>query len=368
MKFTIEDYINTISRTDRESYEAARKRLLTLAKPPGSLGELEDIAARLAGITREVYPNIAKKCVLVFAADNGVVAEGVASTPQSVTAAQTINMLRGLTGVAVVSKHYGSDLMVTDVGVNARLSHPDLRNKKIRPSTDNIAVGPAMTLEEAKKSVQIGIETVEEAKEKGYQVLGIGEMGIGNTTTSSAVLAALLGYQKSEISKIVGKGAGLSDEGLKRKINVIEKSIYVNHIDQSNPIDILSKVGGFDLAAMTGAYLAAAKEQIPVVIDGFISVVAALCAVRLNPFVKEYLFASHNSYEQGYKMAIEKLNLTPYLNLNMRLGEGSGCPILFGLMDLAEDVILNMATFEEADIDDDYIGQISASESFEIGI
>lgn len=356
--------LNSIKPTDGRAYEKAVARLDMLAKPPGSLGGLEAIAARLAAITGKSDNDLDKRCVLVFASDNGVVEEGVASAPQAVTAIQTINILNGVTGVAVLAKQFNSDLTVIDVGINADIQHPELINKKIRKSAYNIAKQAAMSREEALKAILVGIDAVRNASEKGFKVIGIGEMGIGNTTTSSAVLSALLELSDSEIASVTGRGAGLTDEAYHKKTAVITSALKVNRPDKDDPVDVISKVGGFDIAAMTGAFIGAAYYRIPVVIDGFISVVAALCAVRLNPLVREYLFASHHSFERGYRMAIEELGMKACLNLDMRLGEGSGCPLMFGIMDGACAIIKHMATFDEAAIDMEYLENIKTPNAF----
>ncbi len=351
------DVLKKIPDVNQAAYKQAVAHLDNLAKPPGSLGKLEEIAARLAAIGG-MSVSIDKRCVVVLAADNGVVAEGVASAPQSVTAVQTLNILKGITGVGVIAKNFNADLLVADVGSNADISHPLLFNRKIRKSTGNILLEVAMTKSEVVSAIETGIELALMAKDKGYNILGVGEMGIGNTTTSSAVLCALLGLKGDEVSKTVGVGAGLSPEGYDKKVKVIQRALSNHSPSKDDPIDILSKVGGLDLAAMTGVFIGGAYLGLPVVIDGFISSVAALCAVRLNPKVKEFIFASHCSEERGYTLAVKELGLSPCLDLNMRLGEGSGCPLMFGVMDAALSVLKNMATFQEAMIDSEYLETI----------
>jgi nicotinate-nucleotide--dimethylbenzimidazole phosphoribosyltransferase len=360
----LELVLTSIKATNRAAYEKAMERLDMLAKPPGSLGGLEAIAAKLAAITGSIGSPLDERCVLVFSSDNGVVEEGVASAPQAITAIQTLNILNGITGVAVLAKQFNASLTVIDVGINADIKHPELVNKKIRRSTYNIAKQAAMSREEAIKAILIGIEAVKNASEKGYKVIGIGEMGIGNTTTSSAVLSAILGLSDDEIESVTGRGAGLTDEGFIKKTTGIKTALRVNKPDTNDPIDVISKVGGFDIAAMTGAFIGAAYYHVPVVIDGFISAVAALCATRMNSVVKEYLFASHHSYERGYRLAIEELGMKACLNLDMRLGEGSGCPLMFGIMDAACAIIKNMATFDEAAIDMEYLENINTPNAF----
>ncbi|MEG0894096.1 MAG: nicotinate-nucleotide--dimethylbenzimidazole phosphoribosyltransferase [Oscillospiraceae bacterium] len=351
-------YVQNIKPTDKNALNMANARLDMLAKPPGSLGGLEKIAAKLCAITSKSFPTINKRCVIVLSADNGVVAENVSSAPQEVTAIQTINMLNRLTGVGVLSKHFNTDLMVADVGINADITHPLLINRKIRKSTGNICKEPAMTKQEAQQALLVGIELAKQAKDSNYDVVGVGEMGIGNTTTSSAVLAVLLDYKGEDISKVVGRGGGLEDSAYIKKIDVIKQAIKLHNPNKNDIVDVLSKVGGLDIAAMTGVFIGCAYYGIPVVIDGFISVVAALCAMKLNPLVTEYMFASHYSFESGYALAINQLNLSACLNLDMRLGEGSGCPIMFSIMEAALAVITNMATFEKAKINDDYLNPI----------
>lgn len=353
----LKDLLSSIPSADQAAMEKARERQAQLAKPPGSLGMLEELSIRLAGMTGKLHNHFEKKQLLVFAADNGVFEEGVSSAPQSVTLMQTVNIARGKTGAGVLSGYFGWDVTVVDMGVNADIREPKVVNKKIAYGTKNIAKGPAMTREEALKAVLTGAET---AAECGADIIGVGEMGIGNTTTSSAVLALLL---KAHAGDVSGRGGGLTDESFEKKKRVIDRAVSLYRGDPDDVIGILSQVGGFDLAAMCGAFLGAASSRIPVVIDGFISVVAALCAVRLCPKVKDFLIAGHESAEPGYLMAAEALGARPFLRLGMRLGEGSGCPIAFQIIDAACAVINNMATFDEAGIDDGYLDEIRGLEN-----
>jgi len=355
------EYIAGITDIDHAAADAARKRLDSLAKPPGSLGRLEDIAAQLAGITGQICNTLDKRCVIIMCSDNGVVEEGVASAPQSVTYAQTINFTRGITGVAVLAKCFNSDLMVVDVGINAEVNHPGIINRKIRKSTSNLAKQPAMSRDEAVTAILTGIETAREAHGKGYRMIGVGEMGIGNTTTSSAVLCALTGI---DAGLAVGKGAGLTNEGFDKKKRIIMDAIKAHRPDPNDPIDVISKVGGFDIAAMAGVYLGAAYCRLPVVIDGFISAVAALTAARMASLAVGYMIPSHASCEPGYAYTVRELGLEPVLHLGMRLGEGSGCPIMFMVVDAACAVIRDMGTFAEAGIDDRYLENIREEECF----
>ena len=389
-----------IDELNKEAMALARSRQDSLAKPPHSLGLLEDISVRMAGITGELYNPVDRRRVLIFAADNGIVEEGVSGCPQSVTLSQTINFTRGLTGVAVLAEHFHTELDVIDVGINAAVDCPGVRNGKIAMGTKNFVLEPAMTREECIRALEVGIRAAERAKSDGVNILGIGEMGIGNTTTSSAVLSAILGLPAGETTS---RGAGINDEAYRKKIRVIDEAIQryfpeeairpqdssvaslpqndtlkelpqndtLKELTQNDSLDsrndilhILSCVGGFDIAAMCGAFLGAAALRIPVVIDGFISAVAALAAYRIHPLAKEYMFSSHASRESGYQLAMNALGLAPMLLLSMRLGEGSGCPIAFEIISAAESVIKNMATFEEAAINDDYLDGIRGNRKF----
>ncbi len=347
--------LDSIRPLDAAAMEAARTRQDKLAKPPGSLGRLEELSVKLAGITGKVINSVDRKALLVFCADNGVVAEGVSVAPRSVTAAQTVNLVRHKTGASVLAEKFGVELYVCDVGVNADLRENGILPRKIAYGTKNIAHGPAMERAEALRALLVGAETASEAVDAGARVLGVGEMGIGNTTTSAAVLAALTGRP---VEQVTGRGGGLTDEGRERKLEAIGRALAVNRPDPSNIVDVLSKVGGFDLCAMTGAFLAAASRRVPAVIDGFISAVAALCAARLCPGAAGYFVPSHASTEPGYRIAMEELHLKPLFDLQMRLGEGSGCPIAMMILDAACAVMGNMATFEEAGIDDTYLDPI----------
>lgn len=362
MNQLILETIHSISAPDAKAMEAAKARQASLAKPPRSLGQLEEISIRIAGITGKTFNRADKRRVIVFSSDNGIVEEGVASAPQSVTLAQTINIARGLTGVGVIARHYHAETDVIDMGVNADFSHPGVRNEKIAYGTKNFAKEPAMTREQAERALCIGIEAAKRAKRDGMEIIGIGEMGIGNTSTSSAVLSTLLNLPAEET---VSRGGGVNDTGFIRKKEVIDHAIALHRPDPADPIDVLAKVGGFDLCGMTGAFLGAAAEHLPVVVDGFISAVAALCAARLNPLCTGYMIPSHASMERGYSLAMRALGLDPILMLGMRLGEGSGCPIAFEIVSTALDVIENMATFEEAAIDDGYLAEIRSNEKFQ---
>lgn len=358
MQKELDALVRAVAPLDRSAMTAAEEYQARLAKPPGSLGRLEEISIQLAGITGRVHNALNKKQLLVFAADNGVVAEGVSSAPQSVTKQQTINLMRGKTGAAVLAKHFGCGLTVCDVGVNADIYESTVLNRKIAYGTQNICTGPAMTREQTLQAILTGAEI---ARTVDADVIGVGEMGIGNTTTSSAVLAVLLG---ADVEAVTGRGGGITEESFRKKKTVIRTAIEVNRPDRDDVVGVLSKVGGFDLAAMCGAFLGAAAARRPAVIDGLISAAAALCAVRLCPNVRGYLVPSHASFEIGYRLAMEAMDLRPLFDLGMRLGEGSGCPLTFQVLDAACAVINDMATFDEAGINDDYLDEIRRGDQF----
>ena len=358
MQKELDALVRAVAPLDRGTMTAAEVYQARLAKPPGSLGRLEELSIQLAGITGRVHNALNKKQLLVFAADNGVVAEGVSSAPQSVTKQQTINLMRGKTGAAVLAKHFGCGLTVCDVGVNADIYESTVLNRKIAYGTQNICTGPAMTREQTLQAMLTGAEI---ARTVDADVIGVGEMGIGNTTTSSAVLAVLLG---ADVEAVTGRGGGITEESFRKKKAVIRTAIEVNRPDRDDVVGVLSKVGGFDLAAMCGAFLGAAAARRPAVIDGLISAAAALCAVRLCPNVRGYLVPSHASFEIGYRLAMEAMDLRPLFDLGMRLGEGSGCPLAFQVLDAACAVINDMATFDEAGINDDYLDEIRRGDQF----
>lgn len=354
------ELIRQIQPADEAAMAAARERQAQLAKPPGSLGRLEELSIQLSGITGKVINQISSKHLLVFAADNGVVAEGVASAPQSVTRMQTINLTRHKTGASALCRHFGCDITVCDVGVNGEIPEPKVLNKKIAYGTQNMVNGPAMSREQAIKAILTGAEV---AMQTPADVLGIGEMGIGNTTTSAAVLSVLL---DADVETVTGRGGGITDAGFLKKKKVIRNAIAKNRPDKDDVIDVLSKVGGFDIAAMCGAFLGAAANRRPVVIDGFISAVAALCACRLCPDALHHFIPSHASFEVGYKLAMDAMGLEPMLLLGMRLGEGSGCPLAFQILEAACAAMNEMATFDQAGIDDGYLDEIRQGDQFTV--
>ncbi len=344
----LDDLLNKITSLDIESMKNAQIRLDTLTKPLGSLGKLENIVVKLSGIDCSPSPKANNKAIVVMCADNGVVEEGVSSCPKSVTASVTCNFTRGITGINVFSRLTNSKLVVVDIGVDADIPYSTILNRKIRKGTWNMAKGPAMTREEAIRGILAGIEIVKNLKAEGINLLGTGEMGIGNTSTSSAVTAA---FTKVPVDKLVGIGSGLSKEAYINKIEVIKQAININQPDPSDPIDVLSKVGGFDIAGLTGCFLGAAIYRIPIVIDGFISAVAALTAVRIHPSARDYMLPSHGSAEPGTQAVMKALDMEPMLNLDMRLGEGTGAALGFQLIDAAIAAYTQMGSFDDAKIE-----------------
>ncbi len=344
----INQTIASIKPLDEKAMTEARKRQNNLTKPQGSLGQLESLSIQLAGIKGTQRPRIIHKVIFTLAGDHGVTEEGVSAYPSEVTPQMIYNFLRGGAGINVLARHVGARVVVSDLGVGSVLErHPDLKDKKVAMGTRNMTKGPAMSREEALRSIEAGIELVEEDLSKGMDILGTGDMGIGNTTPSSAITAVITG---ADVALATGRGTGLDNEGLKRKVETIKKALDINRPDPKDPIDVLSKVGGFEIGGIAGVILAGARYRIPVVIDGFISGAAALIATSLAPQVKPYLIAAHQSVEQGHKIILEHLGLKPLLNLDLRLGEGTGAALGIFLVEASLKVLNEMATFAEAGV------------------
>lgn len=340
--------IKDINPVDEEIQAVVQKRLDNLTKPPGSLGVLEDLIKKIASIRGEEPRRLLKKRHILLAGDHGVVQEGVSAYPQEVTSQMVLNFIRGGAAINVLARHAGVDLVLVDIGVASSLPDaPGLLKKKIAYGTENFTRGPAMTREQAVRSLEIGIEVAAEEIAKGAEILGIGEMGIGNTTPSTAILAV---FSRLPIEEIVGRGTGIDDHRLELKIKAIQKGIRVNSPAPEDPIDVLAKVGGFEIGGMAGVILGAAARRVPVVIDGFISSAAALLAVRLCPKVKDYLIASHLSEEPGHRVMLDMMGLTPMLTMRMRLGEGTGALLALTIIDAALKIYNEMATFAEAGV------------------
>jgi nicotinate-nucleotide--dimethylbenzimidazole phosphoribosyltransferase len=340
--------IQAIAPVDRGLEPEVNAHLDSLTKPKGSLGRLEEFARRICLITGSLMPEIPRKCVLVFAGDHGVTEEGISAFPREVTYQMVKNFLAGGAGINVLARHVGAEVKVIDIGVDHDLSHiPELLHLKVAPGTSNMARGPAMTKGQALASVLNGASAAAAAMDEGFAMLATGEMGIGNTTPASAVTAAICGKSPEQVT---GRGTGIDSDAFSRKIEVIEQALRVNRPDPSDPMDVLQKVGGFEIGGIAGMILMAASRRVPVVVDGFISTAGALIAAGLAPHVKDYLFAGHKSVEQGHRVQMEYLGLRPVLDLDMRLGEGTGAALTMGLIDAGLKIYREMATFQDASV------------------
>lgn len=344
----LQETLSSIQPLCAESMEAARRRFSNIAIPLGSLGLLEDAIIQLAGVRKTATPEIGKRAVVVFCADNGVVAQGVTQCGQEVTAIVAENMNAGKSTVCLMAKHLGMDVFPVDIGVARDLVGERILRRKIMYGTNDMTQGPAMTREDAVRAIEVGIEMAEARAKEGYELLCVGEMGIGNTTTSAAVTAVLTG---APVETVTGRGAGLSTEGLGRKITAIQKAIEWNQPDPTDPVDVLAKVGGLDIAGMVGLYLGGAACGVPVMIDGVIAAAAALLAARLCPAARPYMLASHRSEEPAGKLLLEALDAKPFIVAGMRLGEGTGGAAAVALLDLALAAYLGMPCFEDAGIE-----------------
>lgn len=335
-----------IQEVDKESFKETQKRLDNLTKPLGSLGRLEEIAQQVVAITGKKNPVLKNKVIVVMAGDHGVVEEGVSAYPKEVTPQMVYNFIRGGAGINVLAKHVGAKVLVVDMGVAADIK-PDsgVLIRKINYGTKNFAKEPAMTKEEAIKSIEAGIDIV--LSEKEIDIVGTGDMGIGNTTSSSAITAVFT-MQKVEI--VTGRGTGIDDKTFENKVKVIEKAIKVNKPDHKDGLDVLQKLGGFEIGGLAGVMLGGAMRKIPVVIDGFISTAAALIAVNIFPKLRDYLISAHKSAEKGHKIALDYLGLKHMLDLNLRLGEGTGAVLAMDIIDASVKILNEMATFESAGV------------------
>jgi nicotinate-nucleotide--dimethylbenzimidazole phosphoribosyltransferase len=332
----------------KEAMAEARKRQDDLTKPQGSLGQLESLSIQIAGIKGNPRPRITHKVIFTLAGDHGVTKEGVSAYPSEVTPQMVYNFLRGGAAINVLARYIGARVVIADLGVASVLKrHPDLRDRKVAMGTQNMAKGPAMSKEEAIRSIEAGMELVEAELSRGMDILGTGDMGIGNTTASSAITAALT---SADVAAVTGRGTGVDDKGWERKVKVIQKALELNRPDPKDAIDVLSKVGGFEIGGITGVILAGARYRIPVVLDGFISGAAALIAASLSPQVKPFLIASHQSVEEGHRIILDHLGLKPLLNLGLRLGEGTGAALGIFLVEASLKILDEMATFFEAGV------------------
>jgi len=344
----IQETVSKIGSLDLDRMQKAQAKLDNLTKPHGSLGRLEELAKQIVGITGDINSKLNKKTIIVMASDHGVVDEGVSAYPKDVTAQMVYNFLSGGAGINVLAKHIGAEVKVVDVGVASDLGeHPFLVSKKVDFGTKNMAKGPAMTKKQALKSIQTGIEVVEDVIRDGCDIVGTGDMGIGNTTASSAIASVIC---QADINLVTGHGTGIDESGLEHKINVIKEAIALNKPDSSDALDVLAKVGGFEIGGIAGVILGASANRIPVVIDGFISGAGALLAASIAPKSKDFMIASHCSVEKGHRIVLEKLGLKPLFDFNMRLGEGTGAALGMDIAEASVKILNEMATFEEAGV------------------
>jgi nicotinate-nucleotide--dimethylbenzimidazole phosphoribosyltransferase len=328
--------------------EKAQEKLDNKTKPLGSLGRLEEFARRFAAISGTLEPDTTKKIIYTFAGDHGVTEEGISAFPREVTSQMVLNFLSGGAGVNVLARHCGIEVRVVDVGVDSEFGHlPGLIRKKVARGTRNFTKGPAMERGEALAAIKVGIELAGLAKDEVVAMVGTGDMGIGNTTPSSAIIAAISGMPVWEVTH---RGTGISECALANKIRVIELGLAMNRPDPNDPLDVLTKVGGLEIAAIAGLVLGCAANRIPVVIDGFISTAGALIAAELHPHVKDYTFAAHQSVEIGHRFMLERIGLEPILDLHLRLGEGTGAALAMGLIEAGVKILKEMATFQEAGV------------------
>ncbi|QAY68339.1 nicotinate-nucleotide--dimethylbenzimidazole phosphoribosyltransferase [Paenibacillus protaetiae] len=332
---------------NEQAAEQADRHSDHLTKPPGSLGKLERIARQAAGITGELWPDLSRKAVIVMAADHGVCEEGVSAFPQEVTGQMVFNFLSGGAAVNVLSRHSGADVFCVDIGVKSDLEHPALITRKVRYGTGNIAKGPAMERDELMQALAAGINLVDELYAQGYRLFATGEMGIGNTTPSAAIVSVLAGLAPEQS---VGRGTGINEQSWRTKVGVVKRAIEVNAPDAGDPYDVLSKLGGLEIAGLAGVIIGAAANGCPAVIDGYISSAAALAAMRMTERVYPYMIASHLSQEQGHAKLLELMGLTPVIHMDMRLGEGTGAVLCFPIIDAAIKLMREMATFDGAGI------------------
>jgi nicotinate-nucleotide--dimethylbenzimidazole phosphoribosyltransferase len=337
-----------IQPVDAELLAQAQAKLDNKTKPLGSLGRLEEFARRFAAISGSLAPDTRKKIIFTFAGDHGVVEEGISAFPKEVTPQMVFNILNGGAGVNILARHSRAEVLVVDIGVDYDFGvTPGLIHKKVARGTRNFTKGPAMSRDEALAAIAVGIGLADNAKAEGVAMVGTGEMGIGNTTPSSAIMAAISGKSAREVTH---RGTGISDSVLENKIRVIERGLEVNRPDPKNPLDVLAKVGGLEIAGIAGLILGCAANRIPVVVDGFISTAGALIASELHLCVKEYIFASHRSVEVGHGIMLDRIGVDPILDLGLRLGEGTGAALAIGIIEAAVKVMNEMATFDEAGV------------------
>lgn len=344
----IERIRTRIVPVQKSLYDIAQKRLDSLTKPQGSLGRLEEFARRVVAISGEAMPVMDRKVIFTFAGDHGVAADGVSAYPKEVTPQMVFNFLRGGAGINVLARHAGAEVVVVDIGVDHDFGDvPGLVSKKVVRGTRNMRTGPAMTRNEAEQCIQAGIDLAQEYAKRGYRIFGTGDMGIGNTTPSSAIASVLT---NTPVKNVTGRGTGINDESLLRKIAIIEESIAVNRPDPKDPLDVLAKVGGAEIGGIAGLILGAAANRVPVIVDGFISTAGAMIACEIEPATVDYLFSAHFSVEQGQRAMLGKMGLVPILDFSLRLGEGTGAALAMQMIEAGVKIYREMATFGEAGV------------------
>ncbi|MEW6070042.1 MAG: nicotinate-nucleotide--dimethylbenzimidazole phosphoribosyltransferase [Candidatus Thermoplasmatota archaeon] len=343
----LERIISKIKPLDIESMKLAKERQDELTKPQGSLGRLEELSIKIAGIKRDAFPSINHKVIITMAGDHGAAEEGVSAYPKEVTYQMVYNFVNGGAGINVLARHVGAKVVVVDMGVAADINNSLVVNKKINYGTRNFVKGPAMTRDEALRSIEAGVEVVEAELKNGIDIIGAGDMGIGNTTPSSAIVACITG---KSVRDVTGRGTGVNDDIFERKIRVIERALELNKPDPKDPMDVLAKVGGFEIGGLAGVMLAGGANNIPIVIDGFISGAAALIAVKLSPQLKDYLIPAHCSAEPGHKAIFDYLGIKPLMDLDMRLGEGTGAALGISIAEASCKILREMATFKSAGV------------------
>lgn len=344
----IKETIDKIEPLDEKAMKLAKERQDFLTKPKESLGVLEKLSIQVAGITGNSMPKIRDKAIITMVGDHGVVEEGVSVFPKEVTLQMVYNFIHGGAAINVLARHMGARVIIVDMGVAIDIEpHQNLINKKVGHGTKNIARGAAMSYDEAIRSIEAGIEIFEGELKKGVDIVGIGDMGIGNTTASSAIVAAVTGER---VERVTGRGTGINDEIYNNKMRVIKKALEVNYPDKNDPLDVLAKVGGFEIGGLAGVVLCAAAHRIPVVIDGFISTAGVLLATELAPLARQYIIASHNSVEMGHRILLKRMGLRPLLDLNMRLGEGTGAALGIGIVEASVKILTEMTTFKDAGV------------------
>ena len=346
----LDTLITMIPPLDEPAMRSARARQDMLTKPRGSLGRLEELSIQLAGMQANPFPSVERKAVIVMAADHGVAAEGVSAYPAEVTAQMVLNFLHGGAAINVLAHQAGGRVVVVDIGVVSEFGPATgLVRRKVKCGTNSLAQGPAMTRAEAEKALQTGVDVLNEEMARGLDLVATGDMGIGSTTPSSAIAAVMTGLP---VAEVVGRGTGIDDQSLQHKIKVIEQALAINRTDPADALDVLHKVGGLEIAGLAGVMIAAASKRIPIVVDGFISTAAAMIAAGLRPRVRDYLISAHQSVEVGHRAMLSHLGLMPLLDLNLRLGEGTGAALAFHLIEASTRILREMATFDEAGVSD----------------